>query len=374
MSEEPNVLVLLTGGRIQPAALLAATLNLRSYGLVLPHGDSRLRVEAERLLAELFPSSRYLGAREVDAYRPDHSRQAVRELVELDPEGRAAVSLVGAPLPMALGAYDLCRECGYRPLYLNTQAGEVIDFSLPGSHPIRLRVGVDRFLLMHGAKVRPSPPWPYPLARRELAGMATLLAHGGRVTEELMARLRAAPLDVDDCSAGVRRLAHSLVKVGILIAESPGHLLPVGEFKQWLNGVWLEHYVADQARDARDAQGQQLFDQVRQGLQVDLGGAERELDLVALRAATALVGSCKTGGSLRKGDLDELAAVGAHLGGDYCVRLFFTHLVRQGRPSAWSRFEAQAARNRVVVLSGEDLPRLAEILVREALTPTFGRK
>ena len=363
---------------MQPMALLAAAVKPQSYGLVVPRGSPTLQQEAEVLIKALLPEARYLGTKQVDPYRPDHSRQAVRQLLSLDPEGSPAVSLVGAPLPMVLGAYDLCRECQYRAFYLNTQGGEIVDFSLPGSHTTRVRIGIERFLLLYGAKFKPSHPWPYSMGWRELASMAARLAHGGAATERLLRNYRGGDGEIDsaDHSPKVRPLVEAMVEMGILVPK-PGSKSRFqatdSAYHHWLRGIWLEHHVAAQAQDARDGRGEPLFDHVYQGLLVDLGGAERELDLVGLRAGSAVIGSSKTRGRLDKLDLDEVAAVGSHLGGDYSVRLFFTNLIRN-KNSAWCSFDRQAELNRVVVVSGDELPRVAEILTRETLTPTFARK
>lgn len=371
MTESHPVLVLLLGGRVQPAAMLAVAAKPRSYGLVVPRGSQGLLSEAEAILARLLPQTRSLGSREVDPYRPEESATAVQALLEQEPDAPGAVSLVGAPMPMALGAYELARSRGLRAFYLNTQEGEILDLSVPDRRRVRLKVGIEPFLTLHGGTVRPGLPLQLRAAEKDLLAVADRLARGAQATEELMRRFRAGTMVA---APALRSLLDALVDVSIL-APVGGHFEPPDSAARlWLNGVWLEHFVAAQAREARLASGEKVFDQVRQGLQVDLGGAHRELDLIGLRAGTAVIGSCKTRGGLEKGDLDEVAAVATHLGGDYCTRFFFTHLLRSSRPMAWGRFSVQAQRNRVVVVPGEDLPRTAEILTREMLSPTFVRK
>lgn len=371
MTHGGPLLVLLIGGRLQPAAMLAVAMRPRAYGLVGPKGNPMLLSEAERILRSVLPGARYVGSHEVDPFLPEESASAVQSLFGQDSATPGAVSLIGAPLPMALGAYEMARTCGLQALYLNTHEGEILDLCVPGRRRIRLKVGIEPFLTLHGAKLRMGAPSSFRTAEPDILATADLLGRSGEATEDLMRRFRQGGIVA---APGFRHLLDELVRVGILKAVGGRFEPSDSAARQWLNGVWLEHFVECQAREARTPTGQPIFDQVRQGLQVDLGGALRELDFVGLRAGTVVVGSCKTRGTLDKADLDEVAAVASHLGGDYCTRVFFTHLRRGPRPSAWARFEAQARRNRVVLVSGEDLPRSAEILAREALAPTYVRK
>lgn len=145
-----------------------------------------------------------------------------------------------------------------------------------------------------------------------------------------------------------------------------------------VGGHWLEYRVLETARSLRQA-GKPLYDDCQHGLSFLIANAHREIDFIGIHAGMTLIASCKTGKDARnKKHLDELETVAEKLGGRYCVRLYVTDQVRQAAPprqtDPWEQFLAQAHSARTVVVTGDDLPRLSEILAREMLTPTYPRR
>ncbi len=145
-----------------------------------------------------------------------------------------------------------------------------------------------------------------------------------------------------------------------------------------VGGHWLEHHVARVARGLHHL-GKPLYDDCAYGFRFLRVEAGREVDFIGVHAGMVLIASCKTGKSaLKKEHLDELEAVAKKLGGDYCVRLYITDQPHPAPPrhgvDPFEQFKTQAHSAKVVVVTGDDLPRLGEILAREMLTPTYPRR
>jgi hypothetical protein len=145
-----------------------------------------------------------------------------------------------------------------------------------------------------------------------------------------------------------------------------------------VGGHWLEYRVLETARSLRHA-GKPVYGDCQHGLSFLLADAHREIDFIGIHAGMTLIASCKTGKDARnKKHLDELETVAKKLGGDYCVRLYITDQARlppsPKQIDPWEQFLAQAHSARIAVVTGDDLPRLGEILQREMLTPTYPRR
>ena len=179
-----------------------------------------------------------------------------------------------------------------------------------------------------------------------------------------------------------RRLLRELAMQHILsgVTEWPDgsvtYAIPAAGEQAFLNGAWLEEYVWEVAEELR-RQEPGLFDATGKGVVFRSGSAVREIDFIALRGGVPLIASCKSGTDpWQKQDLDEVAAIAQLLGGSYAIRLFITH---QPPPTSsypntadpYVQFQEQASRQRVVLISGQELGRLAEILRKEMLTPTY---
>jgi hypothetical protein len=143
--------------------------------------------------------------------------------------------------------------------------------------------------------------------------------------------------------------------------------------RKFLNGEWLERYVWQVAKGAR-FEGSPLFDDCAYGVHFHQRGAEREVDFIGLRRGVGLIASCKTSHKCwDKAALDEIVSVGNFLGGRYCAKLFITN---QPMPapahhtySSVQNFLEHARTAKVAVVTGDELPRLEERLIAEALRP-----
>lgn len=340
-----STLVVLGGGRALPALLKVYWLRPQRLVTVLP--PQARNAIAERAPA-LFPGLCVEEGPRLRVSAPDEAVQALRELLV----GPVQVSLTGTPLPLAVAALEVCRERALPAWYLDTAEGRVMDLAQPGSsRHVNFRVQVRDYLQACGLQVReaavPETPWSWAASRH--------LAHAGPEGERMLRSLR-----VSFSKQQMPPLNPLLLE---LFDGDPGGLASTPEAQRVLQGGWLESWAERAARETA------VFTDTLKGVVVEERGARRELDLVALRGASLLVASCKSGLNPKRAWLDELVAVARALGQEYCSRVMIH--------SAWKLPQAyleQAHHLGVVAVTGEQLPRLGEVLAAEMLTPRYGRR
>lgn len=130
-----------------------------------------------------------------------------------------------------------------------------------------------------------------------------------------------------------------------------------------LYGDWLEFFAYLEAKKAS-------FDSVEMSLELkDFNG---ELDLICVHNANALICECKTG----KYDTDDLARLeskATKLGGNYCTRLFVISKVKARQDKDFIPFLEQAKAKQIIVVTGEELKDLSDILKKQMEKPDFQR-
>lgn len=388
-----RLLILLLGNRVQPATMLTYHLRPARVACIGSADRPETVAEAASALEYLLGPGRLADGRTVAPYRLNETLAAIEAATANAPGLAPAIGLTGCPLPMSIAGYEAGRRLGCPVLYVNTQGAEIMDFTRPEQiEPLRIRFKkVDDYLAICGVKVvvKRRPAHASTLAGRRAA--AQLLGGAGDAGIRLIAalraaglvqnragRLRLAPLD-GEC----RRLLRGLAEAGV-VADLIQHMdgsascrIPAAGEAAFLNGDWLEEYVRDVAEALR-RQEPDLFDVAGQGVKFRSDTAEREVDFIALRGGTPLIASCKSGADpWKKEDLDELVAVAQPLGGNYVTRLFIAHQnppppsSSPGTPDPYEQFKEQARRLRIVVVTGRELGRLAEILRKELCDPTF---
>ncbi len=143
----------------------------------------------------------------------------------------------------------------------------------------------------------------------------------------------------------------------------------------FFNGDWLEVYAFTQAKSCMNG-GKDLFNDVQMSVEIPLDGAIKEIDLACMHGAQLLIASIKTEEKPFKTEhLDEISAVANLVGDRFCKKMFITQVVpRNSSKSDQKTFQSfldQAKQRAIVVVSGQDLPKLKEVLEREAIKPSY---
>ena len=137
----------------------------------------------------------------------------------------------------------------------------------------------------------------------------------------------------------------------------------------------------DEARQQKARDESVLFDDARFSFEIpsDETGARKEIDVGMMFAGQMILCSCKTGSNKpwRTAYLDELRAVSSLIGGRFCSRVFVTACFSpsEGKDGFvdYQRFINQAKDREIVVITGDQLNDVGQMLAKEALKPTFWR-
>ncbi len=386
-----RLLILLLGNRVQPATMLAYHTRPLRVACIGSTDRADTLKSVQEAIEYLLGPGRLAGAKLVTPYRLDATLAAIHEFVAEHSGLQPVIGLTGCPLPMSIAAYEAGRQLNCPVLYVNTGGAEIVDFTQPDQlEPLRVRFDIKDFLAICGlqAVAKRKPRCLSTSTERIVA--ARVLGAAGKAGTALIAALRMAGL----LPARTRRLhpgaldedgrlllqelaaQHILTGLAEMSDGSVSYIIPAAGEHAFLNGDWLEEYVWEVAEGLR-RQEPGLFDATGKGVVFRSGAAVREIDFIALRGGVPLIASCKSGAEpWQKQDLDEVAAIAQLLGGAYAIRLFITN---QPPPASshpnmadpYAQFQEQASRQRVVLVSGQEIGRLPEILRKEMLTPTY---
>ena len=380
-------LILLFGGRPQPNAVLAA-MEKPSRIIAVVSRDSRYN--AKEVLENLVTGT--VIEERVPPYRIDQIQRVLESVLD---ENVQAIGVTGAPVPMAVVAYELGRQRGIPAYYVNSSHGEIIDLVHADQKPMRIRLAIPEFLKIYRLHIaeQPGPRFATSLAQRYQA--ARLLGRHSSLAGRVLVWLRrntnkegdgpskilrkAWPPDFQDAHWELLQQLQHLSILTISLPKrrtKPGPRSPMeirfpaeGE-RQFTFGEWLEMYIENVARETN------LLDDIQRGIYFRVEDGYRELDFLGLYRGIALLGSCKaTRKPWKKSYLDELNAVAELMGGRYTWRFFFTD---QDPPPqsdhnayrSFYEFMAHARRLRIRVITAQELPNWAQILSNELIHPT----
>ncbi|MCX7854177.1 MAG: hypothetical protein N2383_15520 [Caldilineales bacterium] len=385
------LLILLWGGRVEPTIVLAHQLNPAAVVCLVSRDRTNPPVG---VLRRVLPQAVIPDPVEVDPYRTAATLDALEEARRRFPDLRPIVSVTSATVPMTVAGYEMARHWGCPAYYINTRGGEVLDLTRPDEpDPLRMTVKVDTYVRIHGLEpIPPEQATPYATTPETRQAAALKLARGGRPAVEVLAWLRgtgAAPQETAAQGAkhkvwpghftaahrGVLQMleAHGVIRHVRFSARQVSFEIPQPGEGEFLRGDWLEQYVLAVGQELR---ARRVFYDCAAGVRLRSGAAEREVDFIATFRGMVLIAGCKAvKRPWKKAYLDELGAVAKILGGDYVTRLYITDGVRTppspGRSDPFPAFAQQAAQQRAVIVTGDDLPRLDEVLQREVERPTY---
>lgn len=320
----PNTLLLLFGGRPHPNAMLAAMLRPQ-HVVALISRDARYDVR--EVLAGIVSGS--VTVEEVPPYQIRRVQQTLERHLE---EGATAIGVTGAPLPMAVAAYEVGRRRGVPVYYVNTGQGEILDLVHLDRTPVQINVSLPTFFSVYRLTFDPLPPPTFITSPKQRTEAARVLAQKVALATELLDWLKQEeqqdtlvlrkrwPWQFTLDHWNILRRLHDLQVVQITLTGArtqpfPRSLVTIrfpskGE-RQFLFGEWLEVYVTEEARTTG------LLDDVQRGVRFRVGDGYREVDFLGLFRGIPLLGSCKaTRKPWRKSYLDEINAVAELMGGD----------------------------------------------------------
>lgn len=386
-----HLLILLLGGREQPALLTAARKEPDAVLCIAPAGSDKPQAVA-RWLGRYLPHADPLPALDVSPYQPQATRATILAAAAAQPGYMPLVSVTSAPMPMGIGGYQAALELGCPAYYLDTGTQLLLDMTGRNEpEPISIGLGIREFALVNNVRVRDDAPrvdWgkaqhKHRKARAALRAdlqAATALFNWLPRSETSFTRTLDWALPAS-AAPGARALLDALCQCGVIsrVQWNAAHGAPRVEVAVddradafFLAGFWLEQLVHEVASAARLPDGTPLFDDCAWGVPFDAQGrAHREVDFLGVRGGTGLIASCKTAArSWEKKFVDEVVSVSSLWGGSYLAAMYVTNQFRPPRGdkqyAAYHEFVDWAARHNVTVVTGDDLPNLERILVEAA--------
>lgn len=372
-SPQRKLLILLVGGRTQPATLLALEIRPQIIAIIASRDSQTTAEAAQKRLNTLLQTVEIMPTTFVHPYRPSETRSAIQKILgEKAAAGTtSAISLTSATLPMSIGAYDVACENSCPVYYLNTGGGEVLDFN--GAEeiaPLMLRTDLEDFLANESLVVSPNQKGTQAVSGMDGDGLLPLahaFAQAPVTSANLLDWLRSGthraserfvPGQItkrwrDDFGQAEWKLMQTMQRHNAIDGlhrssseKTVTFRLPSQETAAFLKGDWLEAYVYAVAHSLH-IEERPAFDSCRTGLRFLADAAEREIDFIGTWRGTALIASCKTGkDAWQKTQLDEVAAVARLLGDSYCTRLLVTNRTiphpESKEHSAWQNAVQQA--------------------------------
>ncbi|MBD2775416.1 Card1-like endonuclease domain-containing protein [Iningainema tapete] len=317
----------------------------------------------------------------VEPSRFDDVYKAVSELCH-DVKNLKYVNLTGVPQTMAFSVYSYVRE-KYKDVMIfsvNTHQSEIIPLIF-GEKPrsFNKRLSVENYIAMCGLSIFKKKSG---CTNSFLEGIAKYCAEYYDTVSKAFSVIRRKAKNADNIAVpkGFNFQEQEFTREGILqsqlqeIFKNLEQSLIIHNYQNYNNeiyfqirerenyafiaGDWLELFVYYSAKQCS-------FDSVEMGVELD--NYRGEIDVFSLNSANAMICECKTG-NYSSNDLSVLGAKAQKLGGNYCVKLFITSQI-----TVSEEFKNQAKNNRVMVISGNELSRLPDILSKEMQNPTYSR-
>lgn len=225
-------------------------------------------------------------------------------------EGEWFVNVTGATKPMSIAAYTFFRERGARLIYINLPAPDaLIDLDTDETERSEHRPGVREFLRGYGWKVRakcePSA-WADQTDWQAWWDCACFIAQRcpacNLVGERKGSRARWWQCDDAAITARVNATLGRSLSVGDDVLG-----LPAKE-REFLEGKWLEAFIAGLVERARQANERELWD-VRVGVEVERLGDD--MDVVVMRQHRLHYAECKSGAQAGESVHDQLHKIEA---------------------------------------------------------------
>ncbi len=382
-SQRPTALLILIGGRQTPNVLSAQYLRPDVIAPIASREAMRPGEAWDRVGPALRQLSRQvLDPQTVDAFDLRDIRATCAAVMERFPSARWVCNITCATTVMSIGAYEEGQARNADVWYFDTAGRRVVALAgqPPQGDPYRL--SVQEYVQIYNRSAQPAaaPPQSWLTLSRQMA-------QASDEAIEFREQLRGSGADRQftaprwltslDLTPTIVQWCVRAQTAGFIdqIRNNGGHYdlhQTDGAFWHFINGIWLEVYAWDAARRAG------CFDDCHYAVQMPVQSglsSVNQIDLAATHAASLLIAECKTEARpFRTEHLDQLRAITSMIGGSFVGALFISarsqHLADA---QALAAFKGQADARQIVVVTGDQLRQLPEILKREAIRPTYAR-
>jgi hypothetical protein len=322
----------------------------------------------------------------VDAYNLDKCMKACRKLCKpySDAEWEWTFTITSAPKVLAIAAYEVAKEMGIPCWHIDSQGERVVSLVK------KKRVNKQRFFHLsfdeyvgiqeRECKERNGPTPDYRQTAQNWADIAQEIAlskDAYRLTPIFYRHKKSGELDQVitfpiPLSPDIETspLVRFLVDHGLLISSNRMYYFASKNAAQFLGtGDWLEVYAWHQTNRIKFA------DDNLWGYSIIKDQVYLELDLAVMYKAQLVIAECKANEKPFRGQnnyLRDIDAVADLLGRTYVSKVFITN--QPGEGESYKIFSQQAEERNIVVITGERLHEVGQILEKQAKHPKYPRK
>ena len=382
MIEKKKALLVVAGGRAVPNVLSLLWLQPQLVYVILSKQGWDYK-QAFEDIAHSIPSCQIGIISDVDAYNFADGLKACQDACELypDSEWEWTFEITSAPKITGIAAYEVAKQKGVSCWHADAQR----DYHV--SLVKHVEIDTNKFFHLTLSdymkaqdrtwKISTGPTPTYRETIKKWVDIARELAVSPEAME-LLKVLRDKKLD-EAVTLPTHLIRSSLLQLvvdeGLIEVKksSDGMICSFGseEAAKFIGtGDWLEFYVWYEAirsglADEYHCQwGCSIFD----------GPVEKELDLALMYKAQLIVAECKAEQNpyqAKRGHLHKLQAKANVLGGSYVCKLFITN--QQPIGDSFKSFCDQAEQYNIVVVTGQELAEIGQVLKKEAIQPTYQR-
>ncbi len=392
-----RVMVILVGGRLTPNFIGILHHQPSIVECIVSEDEASKYSDVLEVLTalpniELALEPRYL----VSAFDLEQTLAVCQKILEEHKDAEVIFNITAATKIMGIAAYEAAKQAGVPAIYVDTMHGLFINLTGPQASPAPINIKLQEYLRFFGRSPSPTFAWNQLTVSPDTAvGVAAQLAMDGEASRSLLSRLRphwqgkgkrtVTLKQAANLSDGEWTLLETLNDSGMisqLQRTATGvlsFLLPNDANCNFLNGTWLEIYVWDQARKCSLPNGLSLFSDCDFSFEIpSTDGTRKEIDVGCIYQGQLIHVTCKTEKApFSVSYLDEVRAVSSLVGGRYCSRLFVTNSSPPSDGSGgwqdYQRFLDQANARQIVVVTGDQLSNVRDVLYAQAIRPKYWR-
>lgn len=396
--QNKKVRILIMGGRFAPHFLGVVADPPELVEMIVSRDTSEQQIESARKALQAISGLQLSNPPlRIDAYDIQSARVACRKIASKYIGANITFDVTSAPKIPSFAAMDIAREMNQRLIYIDSNNGKIITLApLTNETDVRIQIKLKDYLRCFGRR----PELTFNLQKLSISEeiavkAAEFLAYENEAALEALEVLRRSgqgkgkrtiPFEkTRPVSPSAFSVLQHICQLGLiknLQQDEKGRVRYTiqndHDFK-FLEGAWLELFVYCQANAMIDENQQPFFNDVKMSVEIPSNGARKEIDVACMFRGQLLLSSCKTGiKAIQTKHLDELRAVSDLVGGDFTTRLFITSQLPPKKENGdqlkkYQIFLEQAKERKIVVVTGDMLCQIQQILKKEAINPTYSR-
>ncbi len=391
-----KVRILVVGGRFMPHRIGIAA-DPPEIVAFIASPDTKGQTETALASLKTLPNLKVVEPIEfVDSYDLREARVKCEQVTLKFPNADITFDVTSAPKVPSFAALKVAQEQNHRVIVVDSSNGKVISIE-PENAAIEfnIRLDLDQYLECFGRRaVGKFNLKNLSVTEEQAVEMARFLTRGDSIIEEALSWLRQWSQGKGKRTIGFDKtkpildghfeIFKKIETQGLISHVQRNEANRISyqiandfDFK-FLDGAWLEFFVFDAARSLCNDSGSAFFDDVRMNVEIPSNEEKKEIDVACLSRGRLLQFSCKTSNPFRTVHLDELRAVSDLVGGDFATRFFVTNVLspameKNDERKNFEEFQAHARARKIVIVAGDQLRNIGDIVKKEAHHPTFRR-